>query len=185
MNTITLYFDGRARARRTKSLLIGGIVAITALALADRPRIEPDEKVRIVTRTVTTTIVQIERVPASCETVGPPAPVPKPRPRVRVRRAPAVSPSHLSFLSAAWEPVAIMNPYGVPMRIRNIAIRGDGARAFEIIGTAQCIGTLRPGERCRFSVFGRPTAGSNAAIRIEIHHDADSKPLVILAATGG
>ena len=78
-----------------------------------------------------------------------------------------------------------MNPYGVPIRIRDIAIRGDAQRDFEIIGSAQCIGTLRPGERCRFSVFGRPKAGSNAAIRIEIHHDAAAKPIVILAATGG
>lgn len=189
MNTITLYLDGRRRARRTKSLLVGGIVAITALALADRPSIDAHDQVRVVTTTFVQTVTHIERVPAICETVGPPKP-PEERRGTRGTRAtrprpPTVSPLRLSFLSAGWEPVAIMNPYGVPIRIRDIAIRGDAARDFEIIGTAQCIGTLRPGERCRFSVFGRPAAGSDAAIRIQIHHDADSKPIDILAVTGG
>lgn len=189
MNTITLYLDGRTRKRkRGRALLAGAIAATAVLALADRP--QPDGAVEP-PRVVTTTVVQIERVPATCEPFGPPPPPdpPKPqRPRVRPRRPPTVSPSRLSFLSPGWEPVAIINPYNVPIRIRHIAIRGEARRDFEIIGSAQCIGTLRPGERCRFSVFGRPRsgkAGSDAAMRIEIHHDADSKPLVILAATGG
>ena len=201
METITLYLDGRTRKRkRGRALLAGGIAAITVFALADRPqregvvespRADTVEKVRV----VTTTVVQIERVPSNCEQFGPPAPEKRrgtrgTRPR-RPHRPPTVSPSRLAFLAPGWEPVAIINPYNAPIRIRHIAIRGEARRDFEIIGAAQCIGTLRPGERCRFSVFGRPAqrrselAGSDAAMRIEIHHDADSKPLVILAATGG
>jgi hypothetical protein len=186
MNTITLYLDGHTRTRRAKSLLVGGIVVIGTLAFARREPIVV-EKVKVVTKTV----IQIERVPASCEQYGPPAPpppTPPPTPvrvrRARPRHAPTVSPMRLSFLAPGWEPVAIMNPYNVPIRVRNIAIRGDAARDFEIIGAQQCIGTLRAGERCRFSVFGQP-AGKHAAIQIEIHHDASSKPLVIQAETGG
>lgn len=205
METISLYLDGRTRKRkRGRALLAGAIAATAVLALADRPQPGSPPPVQETAveqvRIVTTTVVQIERVPASCEPFGPPVPPdppplpdpPRPqRPRVRPRRPPTVSPLRLSFLSPGWEPVAIINPYNVPIRIRHIAIRGEARRDFEIIGTEQCIGTLRPGERCRFSVFGRPArrssekAGSDAAMRIEIHHDADSKPLVILAATGG
>jgi hypothetical protein len=207
METITLYLDARTRKRkRGRALLAGAIAAITVYALANRPQregsVEPPradtvEKVRV----ITTTVVQIERVPASCEQFGPPAPernAEELRTRGtrgarsrRLRRPPTVSPSRLSFLSPGWEPVAIINPYDVPIRIRHIAVRGEARRDFEIIGSAQCIGTLRPGERCRFSVFGRPArrrsdqAGSDAAMRIEIHHDAGSQPLVILATTGG
>ncbi len=195
MNTITLYLDGHTRTRRAKSLLVGAIVVIGAIALADRPQREPIvvEKIvtKTVTQTVTQTVVQIERVPATCEQFGPPAPPDPPAPptpspirRARVPRPPTVSPARLSFLSPGWEPVAIMNPYNVPIRIRHIAIRGNTGGGFEILGAAQCIGRLRPGERCRFSVFGNP-AGNNAAIQIEIHHDASSKPLVIQAVTGG
>jgi hypothetical protein len=183
MNTITLYLDGHTRTRRAKSLLVGAIVVIGTLAFARREPVVV-EKVKVLTKTV----VQIERVPASCEQYGPPAPPPPPTPirarRARPRHTPAVSPMRLSFLAAGWEPVAIMNPYDVPIRVRNIAIRGNATRHFEIIGAQQCIGTLRAGERCRFSVFGQP-AGNNAAIQIEIRHDASSKPLVIHAVTGG
>ncbi len=184
MNTITLYLDGHTRTRRAKSLLVGGIVVIGTLAFARREPVVV-ENVKVVTKTV----VRIERVPASCEQYGPPAPPPPPTPirvrRARPRHAPTVSPLRLSFLAPGWEPVAIMNPYDVPIRVRNIAIRGDAARDFEIIGAQQCIGTLRAGERCRFSVFGQPAAGSNATIRIEIHHDSSSQPVVINAITGG
>src|SRR5688572_218935 len=106
MNTITLYLDGHTRTRRAKSLLVGGIVAIAAVALADRPQREPEpfqEKVRI----ITTTVVQIERVPASCEQFGPPAPPPPPPPtptptRVRDRKSTRLNSSHSQISYAVF-----------------------------------------------------------------------------------
>jgi hypothetical protein len=195
MRTITVYLDeDERRASPSKSLLLGGLLVMAMLALAERREVTPPSPPTTTTIVKTETVVQLVPVPATCEPFGPPAPTdtgttphppPAPSPLVegrrRLGRRPSVSPLGITFHHTGWESVAIMNPYAKPIRIRRVVVKG--ASGLDVVGAKQCVGTLRPGEHCRFNVFAHDAAFGNAStVRIDVHYDGGATPVTMFVS---